>query len=81
VVQALEDFRAAEAAAQASRAQLEAAEEAYRVRLATYRVGATTFVDLLQDDLRVTEARLALVNDAINARVALARLQRAAVLD
>ncbi len=81
VVQAYEDYKAADAAALASQAQLKAAEEAYRVRLAMYRVGAGVVFDLLQEDLRVTEARLALANAAINARVAMARLKRAAVLD
>lgn len=81
VVQAYEDYKAADATAKASQAQLRAAEEAYRVRLAMYRVGAGVVIDLLQEDLRVTEARLALANAAINARVALARLKRAAVLD
>jgi len=81
VVQAYEDYKAADASAKASQAQLQAAEEAYRVRLAMYRVGAGVVIDLLQEDLRVTEARLALANAAINARVALARLKRSAVLD
>jgi outer membrane protein TolC len=81
VVQAYEDYKAADAQAKASQAQLRAAEEAYRVRLAMYRVGAGVVIDLLQEDLRVTEARLALANAAINARVAMARLKRAAVLD
>lgn len=80
VIQAYEDYKAADAAAQASRAQLEAADEAYRVRLAMYRVGAGVVIDLLQADLRSTEARLGLANAVIDARVALARLSRVAVL-
>lgn len=80
VIGAYEDYKAADAAARASKAQLDAAEEAYRVRLAMYRVGAGVVIDLLQADLRATEARLAVANAAIDARVALARLNRVAVL-
>jgi outer membrane protein TolC len=81
VVQALEDYKAATAAAQASQAQLKAAEEDYRVRLAMYRVGAGVMIELREADLRVTQARLASANAVIDARAALARLRRAAVLE
>ncbi len=77
VVQAYEDFKAADAAARASEAQQQAAEETYRVRLATYRVGAGVQIDLLAADLALTQARLDFVNAAIDSRIALARLARA----
>ena len=77
VVQAFEDYLAAAAAARASDAQQRAAEETYRVRLATYRVGAGVQVDLLTSDLALTQARLDRVAAAIDARLALARLRRA----
>lgn len=77
VVQAFEDYKAADAAARASEAQLGAADETYRVRLATYRVGAGVQIDLLAADLAVTQARVDRVNATIDARIALAQLRRA----
>jgi len=77
VVQAYEDYQAAAAAARASEAQQHAADETYRVRLATYRVGAGVQIDLLAADLALTQARLDYLNAAIDAREALARLRRA----
>ena len=80
VISAYQNYKSAEAVGAASQARLEAAEEAYRVRLATYRVGAGVIVDLLNADIDVTRARLALANAAINTRAALATLNRAAAL-
>jgi outer membrane protein TolC len=80
VVSAFQTFQAAHAVTRACRARLKAAEEAYRLRLATYRVGAGVIVDLMDADLSVSQARLALASAAINARAALATLKRAAVL-
>lgn len=80
VVTAYQNYKSAEAVSAASQSRLEAAEEAYRVRLATYRVGAGVIVDLLNADLDVTRARLALANAAINTRAALATLNRAAAI-
>jgi outer membrane protein len=77
VVQAFEDYQAADAAARASEAQQRAAEETYRVRLATYRVGAGVQIDLLTADLALTQARLDYVNAVLDARTSLARLSRA----
>ncbi|MDB4971885.1 MAG: outer rane efflux protein [Myxococcaceae bacterium] len=77
VVQSFEDYKAADAAAHASEAQQQAAEETYRVRLATYRVGAGVQIDLLTADYALTQARLDRVNAAIDARISLARLARA----
>lgn len=81
VFTAYENYKSAAAVTAASQARLAAAEEAYRVRLATYRVGAGVIVDLLNADLTVSQARLALANAAINTRAALAALNRAAGLD
>ena len=80
VVQAYESYKSAIEIAHASEAQLAAAEEAYRVRLAMYRVGAGVIVDLLDADLEVSQARLAHANAALDARSALALLERVAVL-
>jgi outer membrane protein TolC len=80
VVNAYQTYKSAEAVSAASQARLEAAEEAYRVRLATYRVGAGVIVDLLNADLDVTRARLAMAAAAIATRSALATLNRAAAI-
>jgi len=77
LVQAYEDYKAADAAARASESQQSAAEETYRVRSATYRVGAGVQIDLLTADLALTQARLDFVNAVLDARIALARLRRA----
>jgi outer membrane protein TolC len=81
VVSAYENYKSAQAVSSASEARLKASEEAYRVRLATYREGAGVIVDLLDADLAVSQARLALANSAINTRAALAALNRAISLE
>ncbi len=79
VVRAYEDYKSADAAARAAESELKAAEEAYRVRLAMFRVGAGVVVDLLDADFLVTQARLSHISSVLDARTALARLDRAAV--
>jgi outer membrane protein TolC len=81
VVSAYQTYEASRAVNVASQSRLEAAEEAYRVRLATYTVGAGVIVDLLNADLAVSLARLALANSAITTRSALAAVKRAAGVD
>ncbi|HEX6239598.1 MAG TPA: TolC family protein [Polyangiales bacterium] len=81
VFSAYRTYISAVAANAASQARLAAAEEAYRVRLATYKVGAGVIVDLQLADLTVSQARLAMANSAIATREALAALNRAAGLD
>ena len=80
VIQAYENLRSAILAAQAQQAGVAAAEEAYRVRLATYRVGAGVLIDLITADNTVTAARSRYVIYVIQARMALAQLRRNAVL-
>jgi outer membrane protein len=80
VVQAYEDLQSAVAVAHASDAQLEAATEAYRVRIEQYRSGDGILVDILDADFALTQARLEHANAVISARSALAALARAAVL-
>jgi outer membrane protein TolC len=77
VVQSFEDYKAAAEAAHASEEQRKAAEESYRVRLATYRVGAGAQIELLDADLALSRARLEQINAVLDARIALARLARA----
>jgi outer membrane protein TolC len=81
VVTAYQNYVSAEAVREAAEARLLASEEAYRVRLAMYRVGAGVIVDLLQADLTLTLARLQRAAAAINARAALAALRRAAAVE
>jgi outer membrane protein TolC len=81
VFSAYRTYVSAVAANAASQARLAAAEEAYRVRLATYKVGAGVIVDLQLADLAVSQARLATANSAIATREALAALNRAAGID
>jgi outer membrane protein len=80
VVTAFNNLQSAIAVAHASEAGVKAAEEAYRVRLATYRVGAGVLLDLTQADQNVTIARSTYVNSVIGARLALAELRRSAAL-
>ena len=80
VIQAYQNLRSAIAAAQAQQAGVTAAEEAYRVRLATYRVGAGVLIDLVEADNAVTAARSRYVAYVIQARMALAQLRRNAAL-
>jgi outer membrane protein TolC len=81
VVQAYHDCKSAEAVARSSEAQLKAAEEAYRVRMAMYQVGAGVRLDLISADQQVTQARFQYASSAIDARAALSRLRRVAALD
>lgn len=81
VVEAYQNFLSAVARAQATEAAVKAAEENYRVRLATYRVGAGVLIDLTDADRQLNEARLDYVASAIQARLALAQLRRRASLD
>jgi outer membrane protein TolC len=81
VVQAYQDCKAADAVARSSEAQLKAAEEAYRVRMAMYQVGAGVRLDLIAADQQVTQARFQYASSAIDARAALSRLRRVAALD
>ncbi len=81
VVQAYEDYRSADATARHAEAGMSAAEEAYRVRLAMFRVGAGVIQDLLDADFLVTQARLSYVSSVLDARGALARLDRAAAIE
>jgi outer membrane protein TolC len=81
VVTAYQNYVSAEAVREAAESRLKASEEAYRVRLAMYRVGAGVIVDLLQADLTLTLARLQRAAAAINARAALAALRRAAAVE
>jgi outer membrane protein TolC len=77
VVDAATSYRAARQALEAAQLGVEAAEEGYRVQMERYRAGASTVNDLIDASAEQLRAQLDLVNSAIDARVARARLARA----
>ncbi len=70
-------YRTARAALTAARAGVDAAVEGYRVRMAQFRTGNALVSDLVDASVAQARAQLELVNAAIDARLALARLHRA----
>jgi outer membrane protein len=77
VTQAYEDYNAARAALESSRAGIAAAEESYRVRREQFRAGAAVALDVIDTENDLRRARLDLVNAIIDMRIAKARLDRA----
>jgi outer membrane protein TolC len=77
VTQAYEDYNAARAALESSRAGIAAAEESYRVRREQFRAGAAVAIDVIDAENDLTRARLDLINAIIDMRIAKARLDRA----
>ncbi len=81
VTEAATAYQAAREALEAARIGVEAAEESYRVQTERYRAGAATINDLTDANAEQVRAQLDLVNAAIDARLALARLARATAGD
>jgi outer membrane protein TolC len=77
VAGALERYRAAATAMEAALVGVRAAEESYRVRREQFRAGAAVATDVVDADEKLQRARLQLINAAIDARIARARLDRA----
>jgi outer membrane protein TolC len=77
VTQAVEDYNAARAALESSRAGIAAATESYRVRREQFRAGAAVATEVIDSEGELRTARLDLVNAVIDARIAKARLDRA----
>jgi outer membrane protein TolC len=77
VTGALERYRAAATAMEAALVGVRAAEESYRVRREQFRAGAAVATDVVDADEKLQRARLQLINAAIDARIARARLDRA----
>lgn len=77
VTQAYEDYNAARAALESSRAGIAAAEESYRVRREQFRAGAAVATDVIDAEAELRQARLDLVNAIIDMRIAKSRLDRA----
>lgn len=81
VAEAVVGYQTARSAMVAAQAGLDAAEESRRVRIARFRTGDGLVADLIDASLDEIRAQLDLLSAAIDARVALARLRRAAALD
>lgn len=77
VARAYEDHQAAQAALEAAKVGITAAEESYRVRREQFRAGAAVATDVVYAEADLRRARLELVNAAIDIRIARARLNRA----
>jgi len=77
VVVAFEGLRASEAAIEAARTGVAAADEALRVRTEQYRAGATVATELVLGVAERARAQLDLLNAALDARVSYSQLQRA----
>lgn len=77
VTEAHVDYLSARKALEAARLGVAAAEESYRVRMAQFRGGDAVVRELVDASASQARAQLELVDAAIDARLALARLQRA----
>jgi len=76
VIEAATNYFAASESLSAARLGVEAADESYRVTKERYRAGAATVSDTIDASSEQIRAQLDLVNAAIDARIAHARLQR-----
>lgn len=72
---------AALSALEAAQLGVEAADESYRVTMERYNAGAATVSDTIDASAEQVRAQLDLVNAAIDARIAYARLRRALGMD
>lgn len=77
VIEAATAYGSAREALEAARLGVEAAEESHRVQQERYRAGASTVSDVIDASAEQLRAQLDLVNTAIDARLAWARLYRA----
>ncbi|MDQ3033049.1 MAG: TolC family protein, partial [Myxococcota bacterium] len=77
VTQAYENLRASQAAIEAARIGVEAADETLRVRHEQYRAGATVVTELVLAVNERARAQLDLIGAALDARIAYTQLQRA----
>jgi len=77
VTEAATNYQATNEALSAARLGVEAADESYRVTMERYNAGAATVSDTIDASSEQIRAQLDLVNAAIDARIAHARLQRA----
>lgn len=77
VTQAYEQYTSARAAMEAAESGIAAAEESFRVRREQFRAGAAVATEVLDAEAGLRNARLELVNAAIDMRIARVRLDHA----
>jgi outer membrane protein len=77
VAQGFEDYLAAGKSFESAETGIKAAAEAYRVRREQFRAGAAVAIDVIDAEAELRQARLQLINAAIDMRIARARLDRA----
>jgi outer membrane protein TolC len=77
VAQAYEQYNSARAAMEAAESGIAAAEESFRVRREQFRAGAAVATEVLDAEAGLRNARLELVNAAIDMRIARVRLDHA----
>jgi len=75
LVQYVSAFRTAEQRVQIQLASVEAADEDLRVQQRRYSLGASTFLDVLNSQLTLNQARAALIQARFDARVAKAQIE------
>ena len=75
LTQYLSAFRSAEQRVQIQLASVEAAEEDLRVQQRRYELGASTFLDVLNSQVTLNQARSALIQARFDARVAKAQIE------
>jgi outer membrane protein len=76
-IQAVEDQIASQSVMEAARERIVAAEASYQTRLLELNAGEAVMTAALDAQLEITQARLELINAAVDQRVAQARLQHA----
>jgi outer membrane protein TolC len=77
VTNAFQDLKETQFAIASTAQALLAAEEAYRVRQYAFRVDKASYVELINSDTALTQARLAAINAQVDHRVARVRLVHA----
>jgi outer membrane protein len=75
LTQYLSAFRTAEQRVQIQLASVAAAEEDLRVQQRRYQLGASTFLDVLNSQVTLNQARAALIQARFDARVAKAQIE------
>src|SRR5258705_5770697 len=75
LTQVLGVYRTADDRLESQRLTVEASEEDLRVQQARYKVGGSTFLDVLTSEAQLDQARLALIRARYDRRVARAQLE------
>ncbi len=77
VMQAYQDVRASQVAADTTERGLAAAEEGYRVRAEQFKYGRATNIELVDAEAELLRARLEMINAHVDLRIARAKLDHA----